>query len=141
MYLTAEKALSVHSLHLHSIPLTLPLRSSNTTFHFDFDHFTHNCICTQVFNSFRRYCSLFLCAHPGCPLILCHQHTDASTARAQNYASPLWVSANTPIMYFVIFLSQAPLPYGFVMVFVKPCCCKHSSFTSFRSTSTVHFVP
>jgi len=130
-------ALSVHSLHLHSIPLTLPLRSSNTTFHSNFVHFTHNCICPQTNKTFRRYCRLFLCGNQCRPLILCPQHTDAPATRAQNYASPHQFSAIAPIMYFVIFLSQAPLPNGFVMVFVKPCCCKHSSFTSLRSTSTV----
>ena len=99
-----------------------------------------NCICTQANKTFRRYCSLFLCGCQCCPLILCPQHTDAPAARAQNYASPHQVSANAPIMYFVIFLSQAPWPYGFVMVFVKPRCCMQSSLTSFRYTSTVRFA-
>ena len=47
-----DKVFAVHSLRLHSIPLTLPLRFSNASFHFGFVHFTPKFTVAQNPSSF-----------------------------------------------------------------------------------------
>jgi len=96
------------AFHSANACITNPFHSGNATFHYGFIHFSHNCICTQAFNSFCRYCSLFHCGYLCCPLILCHLHTDTPTARAQNNASPLpgfFQRTNNLFIYFIPKLS------------------------------------
>lgn len=59
--------LEVHSLHFHSIPLSVPLRSTNAPFHFSSVHFTTNHFYIKVLQLATLQptliCSIFFC-HP-----------------------------------------------------------------------------